>query len=344
MVTVRICDRGRTLTLLIVGWYFTQIYTWKYIKIILVGCQAIWRLSEDCVCFRYDRNEQWITGAKLMKFCNDIYISRMNHFYVIRIRTALNWGCSGSKPFSLLETKMMIMIEYIYTGAVFKFRGLTSLLWVGTLWRCGDGLFFRSTSLGKRCASYNAPPTSPKRAADRWSLRNFLPWSSLFMVGKAQKSHGARSGLYGGCSNGGPPIHFSQAEHRIQFRSRPMRFLGFSNHGSTVCSTFSRSGWSVVRRALLAKRGTSKKRPSSHLHKVPTRSNKVSPRNFQTALIHFSGTKSHLTCFGKVIQIFIEISPYFSVVVSQRVMFLWRDIKTVPQTLSVLTAGNKNSR
>jgi hypothetical protein len=39
------------------------------------------------------------------------------------------------------------------------------------------------------------------------------------MVGKAQKSHGARSGLYGGCSNGVPPIHFFQAEHRIQFRS-----------------------------------------------------------------------------------------------------------------------------
>jgi hypothetical protein len=49
------------------------------------------------------------------------------------------------------------------------------------------------------------------------------------MVGKAQKSHGARSGLYGGCSNGVPPMRFFQAEHRIQFRSRLMRFLGFSN-------------------------------------------------------------------------------------------------------------------
>jgi hypothetical protein len=28
---------------------------------------------------------------------------------------------------------------------------------------------------------------------------------------------GARSGLCGGCSNGVPPIHFFQAEHRIQF-------------------------------------------------------------------------------------------------------------------------------
>jgi hypothetical protein len=44
------------------------------------------------------------------------------------------------------------------------------------------------------------------------------------MVGKAQKSHGAKSGLYGRCSNGVPPIKFSQAEQRIQFRSRPCDF------------------------------------------------------------------------------------------------------------------------
>jgi hypothetical protein len=37
----------------------------------------------------------------------------------------------------------------------------------------------------------------------------FLPRSSLFMIGKAQKSHGARSGLYGGCPNGVPPISVS---------------------------------------------------------------------------------------------------------------------------------------
>jgi hypothetical protein len=166
---------------------------------------------------------------------------------------------------------------------------------------------FRSTSLGKRYTSYNAPPNSRKTAADRWSLRNFLPRSSLFMVGKAQKSHGTRSGLYGGCSNGVPPIHFFQAEHRIQFRSCPMRFLGFSNHEkgvprgqeiskwSTVCSSFSSSGWSVVRSASLAKGGTSKKRPSPHLHKIPTPSNKVSPRTLQTALVHqeiLTGTES----------------------------------------------------
>jgi hypothetical protein len=47
------------------------------------------------------------------------------------------------------------------------------------------------------------------------------------MVGKAQKLHEARSGLYGGCSDGVPPIHFFQVEHRIQFRFRPMKYLGF---------------------------------------------------------------------------------------------------------------------
>jgi hypothetical protein len=55
----------------------------------------------------------------------------------------------------------------------------------------------------------------------------------------------------------------------IQSRSGPMRFLGFSNHEkgaprqeisklSPVCSTFSRSGWSVVRNASLAKGSTLK--------------------------------------------------------------------------------------
>jgi hypothetical protein len=77
---------------------------------------------------------------------------------------------------------------------------------------------FRSTSLGKRYTSYNTSPTSRKRAADRWSLRNFLPRSSLFMVGKVQKSHGARFGLYGGCSNGVPTINFfpSRTQNAIQ--------------------------------------------------------------------------------------------------------------------------------
>jgi hypothetical protein len=47
------------------------------------------------------------------------------------------------------------------------------------------------------------------------------------MVGKAQKSHGVRSGLYGECSNGVSLIHFFQAKHRIQLRSHPCDFWVF---------------------------------------------------------------------------------------------------------------------
>jgi hypothetical protein len=155
---------------------------------------------------------------------------------------------------------------------------------------------FQSITLGKQCTSYNAPPTSWKHAADHWLLQNFLPQSSLFMVRKAQKSNGVRSGLYGGCSDGVPPINFFQAESRIQFRSRSMWFMDFSNHEkgalrqeiskwSMVCSTFSRSGRSVVRSASLAKGGTLKKRPLLHLHKVPIRSNKVSTWTFPVVLV-----------------------------------------------------------
>jgi hypothetical protein len=167
---------------------------------------------------------------------------------------------------------------------------------------CGGTVSFSKFLPWQRCTSYNAPPTSRKCVAERWSLRNFLPRSFLFMVGKAQKSHGERSGLYGGCFNGVPPIHFFQAKYRIQFRSRPMRFMGSSNHGkgtprqeiskwSTVCSTFSRSGWSVVRSALLGKGDTSKKRSSQHFHKVPTQSNKVSTWTSQMGIVNKSSSK-----------------------------------------------------
>jgi hypothetical protein len=150
---------------------------------------------------------------------------------------------------------------------------------------------FRSTTLGKRCTSYNALPTSRKRAADRWSLRHFLPRSSLFMVGKAQKWQGARSGLYGGCSNGVPRSTFSKPNTEFNSDLAPMQFLGFPNHEKgaprreiskwpTVCNM-----WSAVRSASLAKGGTSKQRPSPHLHKVPTRSNKVGLRTLQTVLV-----------------------------------------------------------
>jgi hypothetical protein len=149
---------------------------------------------------------------------------------------------------------------------------------------------FRSTSLGKRCTAYNAPPTYRKSTADRWSLGNFSPQSYIFMVGKAQKSHGARSGLYGRCSNGVPPIHFFQAEHRIQFRSRTCTFWAFPTVKREVPDKKLEvinglqhvfEEWVERCKKCLACQGRYfEKRPSPHLPKVPSRSNKVSPRTY----------------------------------------------------------------
>jgi hypothetical protein len=110
------------------------------------------------------------------------------------------------------------------------------------------------------------------------------------MVGKAQKSHWARSGLYGECSNGVPPISVSTSIATFQScnADAPLRLLRQPKKGSfkMTVTPFSRSGWSVVRSASLARGGTSKNRPLPHLHKVPTRSNTVSPQTLQTALVH----------------------------------------------------------
>jgi hypothetical protein len=81
------------------------------------------------------------------------------------------------------------------------------------------------------------------------------------MVGKAHKSHGVRSGLYDGCSNGVPPISVSVSIATFQSLNAdaPLRLLRHPEKGSfkTNITPFSRSGWRVVRSASLAKRCTS---------------------------------------------------------------------------------------
>jgi hypothetical protein len=105
----------------------------------------------------------------------------------------------------------------------------------------------------------------------------FLHRSSLFMVGKAQTSHGARSGLYGGWSNGIPPISVSASIVTSQSRNADAALMLLRHPKKcsvrTTVTPFSRSGWGVVRSVSLAQGGTSKNRPSPHLHEFPTRNN-----------------------------------------------------------------------
>jgi hypothetical protein len=175
--------------------------------------------------------------------------------------------------------------------AIWKVRGLTLLFLIGTLWRCGDGLFFEVPPLASDALLTTLHPLLENvlQTVDDFAIScHEAPFSWLE---KSRNRMGRDLDCMVDVLMG---FHFFQIEHRIQFRSRPVRFLGFSNRGaprkeiskwSTLCSTFSRSGWSVIRSTSLAKGATSKKRPSSHHHKVPTRSNRVSPRTLLTALV-----------------------------------------------------------
>jgi hypothetical protein len=111
--------------------------------------------------------------------------------------------------------------KVVTSRAVRKVRGLTLLLRVGTSWKCDDGLFFEVHPLVSN-ALLTTLHLLLENVLQTVIHFDFLPRSSLFLVGKVQKSHGAGSGLYGECSDGVPAIHFFQAEHRIQFTSYPM--------------------------------------------------------------------------------------------------------------------------
>jgi hypothetical protein len=122
------------------------------------------------------------------------------------------------------------------------------------------------------------------------------------MVGKAKKSNRERhelNSVFGleKVDRWNPIRTFA-----IQPKSRPMRFLGFSTMkreflgkkfrtDQRSAARFREVGGALLRSALFAKGGTSKKRPSPHLHKVLTRSNKVNPRTLQTAVVYLQDEK-----------------------------------------------------
>jgi hypothetical protein len=155
------------------------------------------------------------------------------------------------------------------------------------------------------------------------------------MVGKAQKLHGATSELNSVFGLEKLDRWNTIRIFSIRSRNRSMRFLGFSNHEkraprqeiskwSTVCSTFSRSGCSVVRSASLAKGSTSKKRPSPHLHKVPTLSNKFT--NFSNGhrtlnRLKWSSLVEYLIYYNMHYLFFLHFDPYFIIIWQIKYLF-----------------------
>jgi hypothetical protein len=195
----------------------------------------------------------------------------------------------------------------IYTRSVCKVRGIILLLRIGNLWRCGDRLSskyfpWQAMHFLQRSTHFSKIWCRPLITS------KFFALSSLLMVGKTQKSHGARYELNSVFGLEKVDWWNTIITSATPSSSRPMRFLGFSNHEKgaprqeiskwwTVCSTFSRSGRSVVRSASLAKGGTSKKRRSPHLHEVPTQSNKMNPRTLQTTLARVRVCTHNIRCF-----------------------------------------------
>jgi hypothetical protein len=117
------------------------------------------------------------------------------------------------------------MKEFQYfkcTRAVCKVRGLTLLLRVRTLWRCGDGLFFQVPPLASDALLIKLHPflenvlqTVDLGAPFSWleKSRNLMgrDLNSVFGLEKVDRWNPIRTSI-------------------IQSRSCPMRFMGFSNH------------------------------------------------------------------------------------------------------------------
>jgi hypothetical protein len=97
-----------------------------------------------------------------------------------------------------------------------------SLLRVGTLWRCGDGLFFEVPPFTSDAILTSLHPLLENvlQTVNHFEISCLgTPFSWLEKTGNRMET---RSGLYDGCSDGVPPIHFFQAEHVIHLISRPM--------------------------------------------------------------------------------------------------------------------------
>jgi hypothetical protein len=149
---------------------------------------------------------------------------------------------------------------------------------------------FRSTSLDKQCTSYNAPPTSRKRpaAVDHF---NFSCLAALFSWLEKPRNRMRRDldcmadvlmGFHRSTFSK-PNTEFNAISGLLQPRkgSCEARKIEVINGLQNVFEK-----WVERCKKYIACQGsTSKKRPAPHLHKVPTRSNKVSPRTLQTAFV-----------------------------------------------------------
>jgi hypothetical protein len=165
-------------------------------------------------------------------------------------------------------TDSHLQVQYIYNMAICKVGGLTLSHWVGTLWKCGDCLFFEVPPLASDALLTTLHPLleNELQTVHHFEISCFgAPFSWLE---KPRNRMGRDLDCMADVLMGFHRSTFSKPNTEFNSNVVPCDFWAFSNHEkgaprqeiskwSTVCSTFSRSGWSVVRSALLVKRGTS---------------------------------------------------------------------------------------
>jgi hypothetical protein len=174
------------------------------------------------------------------------------------------------------------------TRAVCKVRGLALLLRVVTSWRCGDGLFFQIPPLASDALLTTLHPLLENVLQTVDHLEIFFLGAPFSWMEKPRNRMGrdlnwilcsASKKCLGGSPLEHPPYSPDLAPCDLwAFPTMKRELRGDQRSAARLWVERCKS-------ASLAKGGASKKRPSPHLHKVPTRSNKASPRTFQTALV-----------------------------------------------------------
>jgi hypothetical protein len=154
------------------------------------------------------------------------------------------------------------------TTAVWKVRELTLLLRVGTLWRCGEGIFFEVLPLASDVLFSTLHPllenilqTVCHKLQEDSGAGGFDLGAPFSWLEEPRNRMGARSGLHGGCSNVVPLISVGAAIATFQSRNAvtPLRLLRQPKKGyfkTTVNSVFENWVESCERSASLAKGGT----------------------------------------------------------------------------------------
>jgi hypothetical protein len=122
-----------------------------------------------------------------------------------------------------------MMSVFLEIRAVCKVRGLTLLLRVGTLWRCGDGLFFEVSPLvsDELLTTLHPLLENVLQTVDHFEISCLgVPISWLE---KPRNLMGRDLDCMADVLIGFHRSTFSKP-NTIQFRSCSMPFLGFSNH------------------------------------------------------------------------------------------------------------------